>query len=59
MQRSEEDLEPQGEWWPRPNRQELYEEALSAACQRVLDTAEVLQGDIERLSLGQRNKGRS
>ena len=52
VQRCVEDLEPQGEWWPRPNRQEPYKEALRAACQRVLDSAEALQGDIERLSLG-------
>ena len=39
--------EPEEEWWPRPHRQELYEEALRAACQRALDTAEALQGDIE------------
>ena len=45
-----EDLEPQEEWQPRQNRQEPYKEALRAACQRVLDTAKALQGDIERLS---------
>ena len=38
------------ERWPRPNRWEPYEETLRAACQRVLDTAKALQGDIERLS---------
>ena len=59
VQRHEENLEPWGEWRPRPNRWELYEEALRVACKRVLDTAEALQGDIERLSLGQRNKSRS
>ena len=59
MQRREEDLEPRGVWWPRLNRWEPYEEALRVAHQRVLDTAEALQGDIERLSLSQRNKGRS
>ena len=45
------------EWWSRPNRWEPYEEALSAACQRALDTAEALWGDIERLSW--RMRGRS
>ena len=59
MQRCEEDLELQEEWWPRPKRWESYEEALRAAHQRVLDTAKALQGDIERLSLGWRNKDRS
>ena len=41
---------PEEEWWPRPNRQELYEEALRVACQRALDTAKALQDDIEGLS---------
>ena len=45
-----EDPESEEEWLPRPNRRESYEEALSVAHQRVLDTAEVLQGDIKRLS---------
>ena len=59
MQRHPEDLELQEKWWPRLNRQELYEEALRVAHQRALDTAEALQGIIERVGLGQRNKGRS
>ena len=50
-----EDPESEEEWLPRPNRRESYEEALRAACQRVLDTAEVLQGDIKRLSWGMRD----
>ena len=45
-----EDLESEEEWQPRPNRQEAYEEALRVACQRALDTTEVLRGDIKRLS---------
>ena len=39
---------------PRPSRRELYEEALEVACQRALETAEVLRGDIKRLSQGMR-----
>ena len=58
-QRCGEDLEPQEKWHPRLNRREPYEEALRVAHQRVLDTAEALQGDIERLNLSWRNKGRS
>ena len=50
MNRHGEDLEPQEEWQPRPNRWELYKEALRVACQRALDSAKALQGDIERLS---------
>ena len=53
---TEEDSELWGEQWPRPNRQEPYEEALRAAHQRALDTTEALQGDIERLSW--RTRGR-
>ena len=45
-----EDPESEEEWLPRPNRRESYEEALRAACQRALNTAKVLQGNIERLS---------
>ena len=45
-----EDLESEEEWLPRPNGRESYEEAFRAACQRALDTAKVLQGEIERLS---------
>ena len=52
-----EDPESEEEWWPRLNRQEPYEEALRVACQRALDTAEVLWCNIERLS--QRMRGRS
>ena len=59
MQRHVEDLEPQGEWQSRPNRQEPYKEALRVAHQREVDTADALQGNIERLSLGQRNNSRS
>ena len=59
VKRCVEDLEPRGQWWPRLNRWELYEEALRAAHQRALDTANALQGNIERLSLGRRNKSRS
>ena len=51
-----EDPEPQEGWWSRPNRWEPYEEALRAACQRALDTAEALQGDIERLSWRARDR---
>ena len=42
---------------PGLRRQEPYEEALRVACQRALDTAEALQGDIERL--GERDRERS
>ena len=45
-----EDPESEEEWLPRPNRRESYEEALGVAHQRALDTAGVLQGNIERLS---------
>ena len=45
-----EDPESGKELLPRPNRRESYEEALRVDHQRVLDTTEVLQGDIERLS---------
>ena len=51
------DPESKKEWLPRPNRRESYEEALKVANQRVLDTAEALQGNIERLS--QRTRGTS
>ena len=44
-----------GEQQPKLSRQEPYEEPLRAFCQRALDTAEALQGDIERL----RSRGRS
>ena len=47
--------ESKEEWLPRPNRRELYEEVLRVACQRALETAEVLQSDIERLSWGIRD----
>ena len=40
------------EWLPRLSRRESYEEGLKAACQRVLETAEVLRRDIKRLSRG-------
>ena len=46
---------PKDEWLPRLSRRESYEEALMAACQRALETAEVLRSDIERLSLGMRD----
>ena len=49
-------VEQEEEQWPRLSRWEPYEEALRAACQRVLETAEALQGDIERLSW--RSRGR-
>ena len=49
--------EPEEEQRPRLHRWELYKEALRLAHQRVLDTADALQGDIERLS--QRTRGRS
>ena len=52
-----EDIEPQEGWQFRPNRWGPYEEALRVVCQRALDTAEALQGDIERLS--QRARDRS
>ena len=52
-----EDPESEEEWWPKPNGHEPYEEALRMACQRALDTAEVLQGNIKRLS--QRTRGTS
>ena len=45
-----EDPESEEEWLPRSDRRGSYVEALRAACQRALNTAEVLQGDIERLS---------
>ena len=38
------------EWLPRFGRRESYEQALKVACQRVLETAEVLRSHIERLS---------
>ena len=44
---TKEGLEPEGEWWPRLNRQEQYEEALRAAHQRALDTTEALQGVLK------------
>ena len=50
-------MEQEDEQWTRLNRWEPYEEALRAAHQKVLDTAEALQNDIERLS--QINRGRS
>ena len=50
-----EDLESEGEWLPRPNRREPYEDTLRVAHKRVLDTTEVLQGDIKRLSWGTRS----
>ena len=43
------------EWLPRHSRRQLYEEVLKVACQRVLETAEVLRSDIERLSWGMRD----
>ena len=51
-----EDLESEEEWHPGLNRWEPYEEALRVVCQRALDTAEALQGDIERLSQGMRGR---
>ena len=53
---STEDTGQEEEQQHRSRRQEPYEEALRVACQRVLDTAEALQGDIERLSW--RDRGR-
>ena len=47
--------ESKEEWLPRPSRRESYEEVFRVACQRALETAEVLQGDIERLSRGMRD----
>ena len=47
-----EDQESKEEWLPRPSRRELYEEVLRVVHQRALETAEVLWGDIERLSWG-------
>ena len=46
---------PKDEWLPRLSRRELYEEALKAAHQRPVETAEVLRRDIERLSQGMRD----
>ena len=46
---------PKDEWLPRLSRRESYEEALKVAHQRVLETAEVLRSDIERLSQGMRD----
>ena len=43
------------EWLLRLSRRELYEEALKVACQRALETTEVLRSDIERLSQGTRD----
>ena len=34
--------ESKGEWLPGPNRREPYQEVLRVACQRVLETVEVL-----------------
>ena len=51
------DWEPQEEEQVRLNWQGSYEEALRAACQRVLDTAKALKSNIERLS--QRRRDRS
>ena len=51
------DPEPREGWQSRSDRQESYEEALRVAHQRALDTAEALQGDIERQS--QRARDRS
>ena len=42
--------ESKEEWLSGPNRRESYEEVLGVACQRALETVEVLQGDVERLS---------
>ena len=47
--------ESKEEWLPRTNRRESYEEVLRVAHQRVLETAEVLEGDIKRLSQGIRD----
>ena len=47
--------ESKEEWPPIPNRRESYEEVLRVACQRALETAEVLRGDIWRLSWGMRD----
>ena len=44
------DPEPQEGWQSRLNKWGSYEEALRVAHQRVLDTTEALQGNIERLS---------
>ena len=52
-----EGTEQEEEQQPKPSRWEPYEEALRAAHQRVLDTTEALQSDIERLSW--RSRGRS
>ena len=45
-----EGIKQEEEQKPRLNRQEPYEEALRVAHQKVLNTAEALQNDIERLS---------
>ena len=50
-------VEQEEEQCPRPSRWEPYEEARRAVHQRVLETAEALQGDIERLRW--RSRGRS
>ena len=50
------DPEPWEGWWSSPNRQDFYEEALRAACQRALDTAKALQSNIERLSWRARDR---
>ena len=50
------DMEPREGWQSRPIRWESYEEALRAAHQRVLDTANALQDNIERLSQRGRNR---
>ena len=45
--------------WVRPGWQESYEVALWVACQRVLDTAEALQSDLERLSREERERSQT
>ena len=52
-----ESMEQEEEQQPRLHRWEPYEEALRVAHQKVLDTTEALQNDIERLS--RINRGRS
>ena len=52
-------MDQEEEQQPRLNRQEPYEEALRAACQKVLDTTEALQSDIERLSWRKRGRSRT
>ena len=55
---AKETWQPVDEHQSRPRRRDSYEETLQeirAACQRVLEAAEVLKSDIERLSWGMRD----